>query len=456
MPPHRPSRCSGTLRRREFLGALALGGLSFADVLRARAAANRETDDTAVILLYLSGGPSHLETYDLKPGAPIEYRSVFAPIRTNVPGIDVCEHLPRHARIADKFSLIRSVHHTMTAHNDGGIEVLTGKTPTRPDPTSTSFSEHPCFGSHTSRLRGFGDGMMPPYVAIPGRLHMVTPTYLGAHCGPMNTGDPSQPNYRLQSAGLPAGVGVDRLDDRRGLRDHFDALRRDLDRTGQFDVSDRFRAIALEMVTSRRVVDAFDISRESPVLRERYGANPWGQGCLLARRLAEAGTAVITLVINTPQSGEEFTNWDDHILNAMRPGHFGAYMGVRLPYYDRALSALIEDIHDRGLNRRILVVAMGEFGRTPRLSHNASGTGRDHWPDAMSVLISGGGLRMGQVVGATNSRGEFPTERPLSPKDVLATMYRHLGVDARHVWQDHSGRPHPILSEGEPITELLK
>jgi hypothetical protein len=449
-------KCPGPVNRREFLriGALALGGLSLADIVRAREANRAERSDTSVILLYLHGGPSHLETYDLKPNAPIEYRSIYAPIRTNVSGMDVCEYLPMHARIADKFSLIRSVHHTMTSHTDGGIEVLTGKTPTRPDPTSTSSSEHPDLGAIASWQRGYGNDVIPPYVAIPSRLYMIRPSYLGAHHAPLNANDPSQPNYRLAGASLPVGVTLNQLDDRRGLRDRFDQMRRDVDASGQLEGTDRFRATALQMLTSRRVSQAFDIQEETASLRDRYGRNIWGQGCLLARRLAEAGTAVTTVMINTPHNGEDFTNWDDHIQNAMRPGHFGYYMSVRLPYYDQALSALIEDIYTRGLDEKIMVVAMGEFGRTPRLSHNVNGTGRDHWPAAMSVLISGGGLRMGQVIGATNSRGEHPAARPLTPKDVLATIYRHLGIDSRRSLTDHTGRPHPILGEGSPIAEL--
>src|SRR5262249_18201137 len=196
-------------------------------------------------------------------------------------------------------------------------------------------------------------------------------------------------------------------------------------------------------------------SRESDRLRDRYGRNIFGQGCLLSRRLAEAGVSVITVVINTPKNGPEFTNWDDHIMNAMRPGHFGKYMETRLPYYDQAVSALIEDVYLRGLDRQILIVAMGEFGRTPRLSRNADGVGRDHWPDAQSVLVSGGGLKMGQVIGATNSKGEFPAQRPCTPKDVLATVYRHLGIDPKFTFLDPSGRPVPILGEGEPFAELI-
>lgn len=450
-------RCPGPVRRREFLqaGVLALGGLLLPDVLRARAASGTARADTAVILLYLHGGPSQLETYDLKPAAPTEYRSVFRPIATAVPGMDVCELFPLQARLARRIALVRSVHHTMSSHTDGGIEVLTGKTPSRPDPTSTSRSEHPCLGAIASKVRGFGPAGIPPYVAVPSQLYMVRPAYLGVQHGAFNAGDPSAPGYRLPGLGLPAGVDARRLDDRRSLRDHFDGLRRDLDVQGQMDGTDRFRRLAYQMLASPRVSRAFDLGAEGDRLRDRFGRNIWGQGCLLARRLAEAGAAVITLFIDAPHSGPDFTNWDDHSGNAGRPGHFAHYMERRLPYLDQALSALIEDIYGRGLDERILVAAMGEFGRTPRLSHNATGTGRDHWPDAMTVLLSGGGLRTGQVVGATNARAEYPTERPYTPKDVLATVYRHLGIDPRLSFPDPTGRPIPVLNEGAPIPELV-
>jgi hypothetical protein len=423
-------RCPGPMHRREFLkvGALALGGLSLADVLQARAASGQERTDTSVIFLYLVGGPSQLETYEL---------------------------FPLQARLADKFSLVRSVRHTMNAHNDGGIEVLTGKTPTRPDPTSTSRSEHPCFGAVTSRMRGRGSHMLPPYVGIPSQLGMVSPTYLGLHHAAFAAGNPTAENYGVPSLRVPVGLNGERLSDRRFLRDRFDALRREIEVQNQFQSADQFRDLAFQMLGSRETESAFAIGTESDRLRDRYGHNVWGQGCLLARRLAEAGTAAITVTMNTPKTGQEFTNWDDHIMNAMRPGHFGDYMRVRLPYLDQALSALIEDVFDRGLDERILIVVMGEFGRTPRLSRNAQGVGRDHWPEAQSVLLSGGGLKMGQVIGATNSRAEYPTQQPLTPKDILATIYQHLGIDHRHNFLDHTGRPIPILSEGAPIADLV-
>lgn len=450
-------RCAGPFRRREFLqlGALALGGLSLTDVLAQRDAASGAPPDTSVILLYCHGGPSQLETYDLKPFAPREYRSVFSPIATKVPGMDICELFPLQAQQADKFSLIRSLHHEMSSHSDGGIEVLTGKTPVKPDPTSTSKSEHPDLGSVASRIRGMNARAIPPYVAIPGKLYMTLPRYIGAHHVPFEVGDPSAVKLQLPQLNVVAAGDNNRLEDRRALLSQLDTFRRSADRQSPLLAADRFRDLAFRMLTSPETAEAFDLSNESDTLRDRYGRHLWGQGCLLARRLAEAGTAVISLYIDTPKSGQEFTNWDDHIMNAGRPGHFGDYMRIRLPYLDQSLSALIEDIFQRGLDRRIMVVVMGEFGRTPRISHNNQGTGRDHWPQAYSALISGGGLKMGQVVGATNSKAEYPTESPYTPKDLLATVYRHLGIDFRQTFQDYTGRPIHILNEGEPIRELI-
>ncbi|MDA1015881.1 MAG: DUF1501 domain-containing protein [Planctomycetota bacterium] len=235
-----------------------------------------------------------------------------------------------------------------------------------------------------------------------------------------------------------------------------DRFHTDLDSSGQFDAINQYRKQAFEMLNHPKLGEAFEMSRESNELRDRYGRHSWGQSCLLARRLAEAGTAAITVTFNTPRSGQEFTNWDDHIMNAGRPGHFADYMQVRLPYMDQALSALIEDVYDRGLDRKVLLVVVGEFGRTPRLSHNTQGTGRNHWPQAYTALVSGGGMKMGQVVGSTNSKSEYPSERPYTPQDLLATMYGHLGIDPSHALIDHAGRPVHILESGKPIRELIE
>jgi uncharacterized protein (DUF1501 family) len=448
--------CPGPATRREFLhmGALALGGLTLADVLAARAASG-QNQDAGVILLYLHGGPTQLETYDLKPAAPSEYRSLFKPIATTVSGMSICELFPRQAKLAKKFALIRSLHHTMSSHTDGGIEVLTGKTPLKPDPTSMSISQHPDLGSVTSKMRGEHRAGLPRYVAIPRKLYMTQPAYLGPQHGAYVVGDPSDHSFAPPNMKLSAGVDGQRLIERRGLRDQFDRLRAELDLNGNLDGTDKFRDLAFRMLTGPSTAKAFDLGQETDRLRDHYGRHLWGQACLLARRLVEAGTGVVTLYIDTPKTGPDFSNWDDHIGNNGHPGHFAKYVNVRLPYLDQALAALIEDIYNRGLDRRILVVVLGEFGRTPRLSHNNQSTGRDHWPDAYSALVAGGGLRMGQVIGATNSKAEFPAQRPYSPKDLLATIYRHLGIDPNHTFPDHTGRPIPILGEGKPIEELI-
>lgn len=444
------------LSRRAFLrnAAFSLGGLSLSNILAGRAAAGNTQLDTSVILLYLHGGPSQLETYDLKPDAPIEFRSVFNSIPTNVPGMDICELFPLQAMIADKFSLVRSLNHDVNIHSDGGIVVLTGKRPEVLDPTSQSKSDHPDFGSVASRLRGYGPAAMPPYVAIPQQMYMTRPTYLGFHHAALDVSDPNAPRV-LPTQKAKGNRTDDQTRDRRELIEQFDRLPAVQDPTGKLESVGKFRELAFQMLNSPRAAEAFDLSREDNALRDRYGRNLWGQGCLLARRLAEAGTAVISLSINTPQNGDDYTNWDDHIQNAGRPGHFAHYMRFRLPSLDQCLSALIEGIFQKDLQSRIMVVVMGEFGRTPRLSHNQFGTGRDHWPQAYSALVSGGGLRMGQVVGATNSKAEYPTERPYSPQDLLATIYRHLGINPSHSFVDLVGRPIQILGTGEPIRELI-
>jgi hypothetical protein len=432
---------------------LGLGGLALPEILSARGASGSSTPDTSVILFWMWGGPSQFETYDPKPDAPAEYRGPFRPIATTVPGLDLCELFPLQARLGNRIALVRSLHHTMSAHNDGSIELLTGKTPPVPDPTSTSRSEHPDFGMVASQWRGQRPDGLPRYIGIPRQPFMTQPTYLGVAHAAFATGDPSDPGFRPPNLTLVGGVDGHRLDDRRGLLAQFDGFRRILDRPGASE-GDPFREAALQMLTNPQIAAAFDLGREDPRLRDRYGRHLWGQSCLLARRLAEAGSSVITIDALAPSLHERYFSWDDHI-NPLTRWDLGDAMRHRAPFMDQAISALIEDVYLRGLDRKVLIVAVGEFGRTPRLVQSSGLIGRDHWPDAQSALISGGGLRMGQVVGATNRKGEFPAERPLTPKDLLATIYRHLGINPRAEFRDFSGRPIPILSEGEPIRELL-
>jgi uncharacterized protein (DUF1501 family) len=449
--------CHGPVRRREFLrlGTLALGGMTLPQFLAARSAAGTSSPDTSVILFWMWGGPSQYETWDPKPDAPDTIRGPFRPIRTNVPGMDICEVFPLQAKIADKFSIVRSLHHKMSAHNDGSIEVLTGKTPLVPDLTSTNFSEHPDFGMVTSNMRGFRADGIPQYVGVPKVPFMVRPNYLGVSHSGFPTGDPSLPGFRPGALTLDAGLNSTRLGDRRGLIRQFDDLRRNADLSANSSGDDPFRDAAFQMLTNSKVADAFDISREDPRLRDRYGRHLWGQSCLLARRMAEAGSAVITIDALAPTLSDRYFSWDDHI-NPMTRWDMADAMKYRAPFMDQAISALIEDVYARGLDRKIMIVAAGEFGRTPKVVRHEGLIGRDHWPDAMSALVSGGGLNTGLVVGSTDRQGAYPADRPLTPKDLLATMYKHLGVDASTMFHDTTGRPIPILNHGEPIRELVR
>lgn len=427
-------------------GALALGGLTLPKVLKARL---NPPPDTSVILFWMWGGPSHFETFDPKPSAPDGIRGPFRPINTSAPGIQVCELFPKIARQAKRFSLVRSLHHSLPNHNDGSIEVLTGKTPLRPDPTSTNVSEHPDFGMIAANLRS--NSGMPGYVGVPRVPFMVRPNYLGLTAHGFDAGDPSVPAYAPPNLALSTALTRDRVEQRHSLRGNLDWFRRTLDRP---DVAhDR----ALSLLTSPRVAQAFDLSKESPGLRDRYGRHLWGQSCLLARRLVEAGTVVVTVDALAPKLGNDrYFSWDDHI-NPTTKWDLADAMRYRAPFMDDAVATLIDDIHERGLQRKVMVVCVGEFGRTPRVVRDAGTgvTGRDHWPGAYCALVAGGGADGGRVIGATNARGEYPKERPLTPQDLLATLYHHLGIDPKHEFTDTLGRPIPVLYSGQPIPELL-
>jgi hypothetical protein len=433
--------------------ASALSALPFAS--RVSAGTDSTAPPTSVILFWMWGGPSQFETWDPKPDAPAEIRGPFGPIRTAVPGMDFCEIFPLQARLARKLAVVRSLHHTMSSHNDGSIEVLTGKTPTTADPTSTAKSDHPDFGMIASRCRGLRPDGLPQYVGIPRAPFMTRPNYLGLSHQGFTAGDPDAANYAPPGLNLVGGVKREQFGERRGLLADFDRLRHDIDRGGALAGTDDLRASAVRMLTNPSIAGAFDLKRESSKLRDRYGRHLWGQSCLLARRLTEAGAAVVIIDALAPKPGQKlYFSWDDHA-NAQPGWDMAAGMRWRAPYMDQALSALIEDVYDRGMDEKVLIVACGEFGRTPRVATANNCIGRDHYPDAMSALLSGGGMRMGQVVGSTTQRGEHPKDRPLSPKDLLATVYHHLGIDHRHEFKDHTDRPIPILGEGEPIRELI-
>lgn len=445
---------SAAWTRRSLLraGTLTLGGMTLAQLLRARAAAGeqRANPETSVILLWLEGGPSHLETYDLKPAAPIEYRGEFSPISTNVPGIDVCEHLPRQARLADRFSLIRSITHDVPDHPGAAGRFLTGR---RPLNISDPVSKFPTLDTITAKMRRERHAGVPGFVSNVRAVKGGGSAYLGATCEPFVVkGDPNSADFHVDDIVLDASLAP-RLDDRVRLREQLDRLQHSLDLRGAMAAGDQFQREALRLLTSGRAREAFDVGREPAAVRDRYGRTKWGQSALLARRLVEAGCSFVTVEMGYLNPGN--ATWDDH----GDAQHIFKSMRERLPIYDQALSALIEDIYERGLDRQVLVVATGEFGRTPQVNLGRAARpvfpGRDHWPGAMSVLVSGGGLRTGQVVGATNSRGEAPQDRALDPNDLLATIYRFLGIDPAHAFPDFRGRPMPILPSGTPIRELL-
>lgn len=454
MSPHQPPpRCRGPVARRDVLraGALALGGVTLPRLIAARADAR--PPDTSVILFWMWGGPSHYETFDPKPDAPEEVRGPFRPTATPVPGTQICELFPRLARLADRYALVRSLRHESAIHNDSSIEVLTGKPVPRPDPTSSALSEHPDFGMVAAALRRSAVPAMPGYVGIPKVPFMVRPTYLGVTAHGFATGDPAAPGFRPTALAPAAGLDPGRLSTRHDLVGQLDdARRRAHEAPGGLG---GVRGRALDLLTSPAVAAAFNLAREAPRTRDRYGRHLWGQSCLLARRLVEAGTAVVTVDALAPTLSDRYFSWDDHI-NAQTKWDLADAMRYRAPFMDQAVSALLEDLHERGLNRRVMVVAMGEFGRTPRVVRDSGTgvTGRDHWPHAYTALVAGGRVPGGTVVGATNRRGEHPQHRPVGPQDLLATLYRHLGIDPRHELHDATGRPIPLLPFGEPIAEL--
>jgi uncharacterized protein (DUF1501 family) len=426
--------------RRGFLkaGALGIGGLTLADLLRLRAqGAVRFRSLKSIIMVYLHGGPSHIDTFDMKPDAPAEFRGEFRPIRTRVPGLDICELMPRLATIADRFSVIRNL--SFLEYTDGHNPplVYTGYR------TSTAKPTHrPTFGSVVSRLRGDAVRDMPSYVAFdgfdskPGR----GTDYLGvAH-------RPFVPGEKITALGPVKGVTLERLANRKELLRSFDTLNRELDdASGNMAAMDAMNARALDMLTTPRARDAFDISKEPAAVRARYGKG--GTQFLKARRLVEAGVQVVTLTANSESKTWDLAGpWDTHGAN---------FKSLRklLPELDQSLSALITDLAQRGLDQDVAVVVLGEMGRTPKVN---GGAGRDHWNDAGFALVAGGGLKMGKVIGATTARAERPVGRPYTPQNMLATLYQDvLGINPATTLPGINGRPMYLLDNRDKITELV-
>lgn len=449
-----PSLHCGGVSRRSALKAGFLGtlGLSTADLLRLRAQGRAARNQKSVILIWLDGGPSHLETYDPKPDAPVEYRGPWGAIETNVPGIRISEQLPQHAKHADKMVFLRSVHHKNGDHFAAAHWMLTGRHGSH---ANDKPQKYPSVGSYVARVHGANQRGAPAYVGLPSAQSVyLFPGYQGAaYLGPaynpfdVNTSQKylaanyktaiKEPMCLENFSGDPA-----RTQSRVDLLTQMDQFRRDLDRERLMDAMDQYQHQALDLVLGSRAREAFDINRESARTRDRYGRTAWGHYTLMARRLVEAGVGFVTV---------DMPHWDDH--SNIAKGH-----GYKLPVLDQAVGALLEDLGERGMLNDVLVMVMGEFGRTPKINTGQPGIpipGRDHWGDAMSVMLAGGGLRTGQVVGATNARGEHPVDRPLTPADVLATVYHVMGMDPHQTFLDFAGRPVPMLDGGSAIREII-
>ncbi|MEE3371461.1 MAG: DUF1501 domain-containing protein [Planctomycetota bacterium] len=470
MPQRLLSHCPGPLNRRHWLqlGGLSLGALC--NGLQPRdwqlhAAEDGPGDDFSVILFWANGGPSHLDLFDLKPDAPSEYRGPFQPIATNVAGMQISELLPGLARRADKFTLLRSLHHERTEHSGGTNRFLTGYPSVA---ANLADSEFPEIGSVVSRQLGAAMDGLPLFIANT-KFYGGGPAYLGAAHKPyMPSPNPLTSSGNNSYAPVPlyrdpgqvdrlaiSPDGVIALRRRQELLQLLDRFPRALDVKGRLDSLDEIQRRAAEMLAGSRTRRAFDLTRETAATRERYGHTHWGKSLLTCRRLVEAGVRFVQCqaTFRLKKSTGRTSNWDDHSVNS---NLFLAYR-EKLPSFDQSLSALIDDLDLCGLAQRVLLVFCGEFGRTPQIRHqDPSGRpGRDHWSRAMSVLLAGGGLRMGQVIGKTNRRAEEPVERIMDSNCLLATLYHRFGIDSAGAYLDHAGRPIPILTEGEPIRELF-
>ena len=447
--------CDG-LSRRSFLqlGVAGMASVGLPQLLHAKAASadGGSRKDTSVILIWLDGGPSHLDLYDMKPDAPAEYRGIWKPIRTKVHGFDVTELFPKQAQITDKFSMVRSLHHDTGDHFAGGHRMLTAKD--MGVSGANTPQKFPGIGAIVNRELGARRPGMPGYVGLPYAASIgLNPGYfggsfLGAQHNPFATGgDPNAANFSIRNLNLAQGLSVERLEDRRSLVRHFDAAHRHLDGMAESRVMDRFAQEAFEFISGPTARKAFDLSKEDPRLRDRYGRHTWGQSTLLARRLVEAGSTFVTV---------HFGGWDHH-------WNLKASMESYLPMVDSCVASLFTDLDERGLLDTTLVVLCGEFSRTPKMNDGGNGgppgsmgtPGRDHWGNAMFCLLGGGGVRGGQVVGSTDRLGTRPHTRPLTPSNIHATIYQVLGIDPKLHLLDPSGRPTPVLDDPTPIAELL-
>jgi hypothetical protein len=444
--------CDG-LTRRDFLrvGAASAGavGLTLADLNRLGAAGKK---DINCILLFLIGAPSHLDTWDLKPNAPDTVRGPFKPIKTNVSGVEICEHFPLMARVADRYAILRSVHHKAAPIHETGHQMMqTGH-------LFRGGQEYPHYGSVVSHLKGRGPSNLPPFVVLPAPIgntgvsvsHGQSAGYLGAKHEPFFLrGDPAAKNFQVGDL-TATGVDPSRMQSRRELLDAIDGAQRAFDATEDSKSRDNAYEQAFGLLFAEKAKRAFDIRAERDEVSGRYGRNTFGQSCLLARRLVEHGVRLVT--VNMFDTVFNEITWDCHADGGSLAVNLNDYKETLCPMFDLAYTALLEDLKQRGMLDNTLVVAMGEFGRTPQLNPRG---GRDHWPGVWSVLFAGAGVRGGQVIGASDRTGAEPRDRPITPAEIAATVYKGLGIDLNTRLPGPDSRPLPLV-EAEPVDELFR
>ena len=434
-----PKYCDG-VDRRHFLKVGAVGGLSLAEVLRMQNACARgaEQKDLNCIFIFIVGGMPHQDMWDLKPHAPAEIRGDFDPISTSVPGIQISDLLPRISRVTDKLAIVRSMTHGDSDHGRGFHIMMTGKKAGAGDFNGNqNNNQHPCLGSMVAKLGE--SGALPPYISVPNFLNSGGPSFLGASYGPfVIEADPAAPEFAVRDIVSPKSVRSDRQARRQAALRAINRLEETRESVGPSVRSlDAFYEKAYSLMTSRAAQEAFDIQREPETLREEYGMTSLGQCCLLGRRMVEAGCRFVSI---------ENGHWDTHRKNTY------SLRELLCPAFDQAIPTLLNDLEQRGILESTLVVITTEFGRTPRINQLA---GRDHWPNAFSVALAGGGIKTGQVIGATDKQAAEVADRPVSPQDLCATILHRLGIDHHTILRTPLGRPVPLVDDGKPIVELI-
>ena len=437
--------CAG-IARRDFLqlGVGGVLGLGMGDLISlradaAKAAGKVNPENINCILVWLDGGPTHFETFDPKPNAPSDVRGEFKSISTNITGVHFCETVPRLARSLDKMAIVRSICHKDPNHGGGNHYMMTGAPTPVPVNCGSSVSFHPSFGSMVSHIRGVKDGL-PSYATLPRKSRSAGPHFLGGQHAPfVIDGDPNKEGYRVRDVVLPKSISEGRANNRLQLRKSLDRMLRIADSAAADPAVDfdSFYQQGIDLISSKEAQAAFDIARESKEVRDRYGRNDFGQRLLLARRLTEVGVSFVTVYNG---------GWDHHT-KIFQDG-----FKKKIDTVDLGVSALINDLHERGQLDNTLVLLLGEFGRTPKINKDA---GRDHWPHAMSVLVAGAGVPAGQIIGETDVKGYYAADKIYSPEDFACSIYSKMGIDPKMVLHTNTGRPLPIVNGGSPIKELF-